>query len=250
MLFASERAQDAREILDEVGKQGAHRQKPTAWLGTVGIDWRVAGFGDFNGDGTSDMMLRNAISGAFELYDINNNAITAAFHVGTVGQDWLVAGFDNFGSNPGQTDMLLRNALTGEFEVYDIRNNAITSASSLGTVGIDWLVAGFGPISATGHSDMVLRNALSGAFEVYDIANNRITASASLGAAGQDWLVAGIGGNSQTPLGPSLSGSSQSAQLVQAMAGVGGDGVGANLTTPAMGADTSQQQFLTTAQYG
>src|SRR5205809_769640 len=30
MLFASERAQDAREILDEVGKQGAHRQKPTA----------------------------------------------------------------------------------------------------------------------------------------------------------------------------------------------------------------------------
>jgi hypothetical protein len=122
--------------------------------------------------------------------------------------------------------MLLRNALTGEFEVYDIRNNVITSASSLGRVGIDWLVAGFGPISATGHSDMVLRNALSGAFEVYDIANNQITASASLGAAGQDWLVAGIGGNSQTPLGPSLSGSSQSAQLVQAMAGFGGDGGG------------------------
>jgi hypothetical protein len=71
-----------------------------------------------------------------------------------------------------------------------------------------------------------------------------------LGAAGQDWLVAGIGGNSQTPLGPSLSGSSQSAQLVQAMAGFGGDGGGANLTTPAMGADTSQQPFLTTPQHG
>jgi hypothetical protein len=104
------------------------------------------------------MMLRNATSGQFELYDINNNAITAASSPGTVGINWLVAGFGNFSSNPGETDMLLRNALSGEFEVYDIRNNVIVSAFSLGTVGIDWQVAGFGPVSGTGHSDMVLRN--------------------------------------------------------------------------------------------
>src|SRR2546421_735386 len=54
-------------------------------LGTVGLDWKVAGFGDFNGDGSTDMMLRNTNTGVFELYDINNNTITAASAIGQVG---------------------------------------------------------------------------------------------------------------------------------------------------------------------
>jgi hypothetical protein len=29
-------------------------------LGVVGLDWKLAGFGDFNGDGSTDMMLRNS----------------------------------------------------------------------------------------------------------------------------------------------------------------------------------------------
>ena len=64
-----------------------------AFIGTVGLDWQVAGFGPVSGPGASDMVLRNVNTGAFEVYDIANNQITAASSLGQVGLDWQVGGF-------------------------------------------------------------------------------------------------------------------------------------------------------------
>src|SRR5207248_2719287 len=113
-----------------------------AALGTVGLDFQLAGFGDFNRDSSTDMILRNRNTGQFELYNIRDNAITSASNLGTVGLNFQVAGFGPFHA-AGASDMILRNANTGEFEVYDIVNNQITTANSLGTVGLDWSVGGF-----------------------------------------------------------------------------------------------------------
>jgi hypothetical protein len=63
-----------------------------AFLGTVGLDWHVAGFGPISGAGKSDMVLRNTSTGAFEVYDIANNQITTAASLGQVGLDWQVGG--------------------------------------------------------------------------------------------------------------------------------------------------------------
>jgi hypothetical protein len=98
-------------------------------LGTVGLNFQVARFGDFNADATTDMTLRNTSSGQFELYDITNNQITSVFNIGTVGLDFQVAGFADFNQD-GTTDMMLRNKNTGSFSIYDIKNNAIVAASS------------------------------------------------------------------------------------------------------------------------
>src|SRR5204863_976790 len=62
-------------------------------LGTVGLDWQVAGFGPISGAGASDMVLRNTKTGAFEVYDISNNTITTAASLGSVGLDWQLGGF-------------------------------------------------------------------------------------------------------------------------------------------------------------
>ncbi len=62
-------------------------------IGQVGNEWQVAGFGPFNGPGTSDLVLRNTNTGAFEVYDIANNQITGASLLGTVGLDWQLGGF-------------------------------------------------------------------------------------------------------------------------------------------------------------
>jgi probable HAF family extracellular repeat protein len=47
-------------------------------LGTVGTDWQFAGLGRFFGNDTTDMLLRSASTGGFEVYDISNNNITNA----------------------------------------------------------------------------------------------------------------------------------------------------------------------------
>src|SRR6266566_4485683 len=77
---------------------------------------------------TADMILRHGSDGLYEIYDIGNNAILAAYQLGQVGTDWAfvtLGGF--FGSDT--TDMILRNSSTGGFEVYDISNNNITNAA-------------------------------------------------------------------------------------------------------------------------
>src|SRR5207247_3590580 len=91
---------------------------------------------------TADMILRGsnsspAVAGQYEIYDIGNNAILAAYFLGQVGTDWQFAGLGGFFGNDTPA-MLLRSATTGGFEVYDISDNNITHAAFLGNVGLDW----------------------------------------------------------------------------------------------------------------
>ena len=71
---------------------GENTLSGAAFIGTVGLDWQFAGIAAANGAGTSDLVLRNVNSGAFEVYDIANNQLTGAASLGSVGLDWQVAG--------------------------------------------------------------------------------------------------------------------------------------------------------------
>jgi hypothetical protein len=126
-----------------------------AFLGTVGLDWQVSGFGDFSSRNEGDMLLRNVNTGGLELYDISNNQITGAFFLGNVGLDWQFAGVAPVHA-PGASDLVLRNVNTGAFQVYNIANNQLTGSASLGAVGLDWQLGGFAAIApgaAMGSSD-------------------------------------------------------------------------------------------------
>ena len=133
----------------------------------------------------------SAVAGLYQIYDIGNNAILAAYSLGQVGTDWAFVTLGGF--NDGDTsDMLLRNSTTGGFQVYDISNNNITGSAFLGNVGLNWQVMGFGNFSSRGENDMILRNSGAGGMQVYDISNNQITGSAFLGTVGLNWQMAGV----------------------------------------------------------
>jgi len=121
-------------------------------MGQVGLEWQVAGFGDFSGHANeTDMLMRNSNTGTFELYDITNNQIALAGPMGQVGLEWKVVGFGPMGG-AGTSDMLMRNSNTGAFEVYDIVNNQITAAAAMGQVGAEWSVTGIAAVSASNSS--------------------------------------------------------------------------------------------------
>ena len=77
----------------EIYDIGSNQVTSAYYIGAVGLDWEVAGFGPFNGAGTSDMVLRNKTTGTFEVYDIANNQLTTAANLGQVGLDWKLGGF-------------------------------------------------------------------------------------------------------------------------------------------------------------
>jgi hypothetical protein len=121
-------------------------------MGQVGLEWQVAGFGDFSGRANeTDMLMRNSNTGTFELYHIANNQITFAGPMGQVGLEWQVVGFGPMGGT-GPGDMLMRNSNTGAFEVYDIANNRIMTAAAVGQVGAEWSVTGIAAVSASSSS--------------------------------------------------------------------------------------------------
>ena len=65
-----------------------------------------------------------------------------------------------------------------------------------------------------------------------------------MGAVGLDWQLGGFA------VDPPTDNSGDGGSLVQAMAGFGGgSGASDSLSTVALGADTSQQQLLTTPQH-
>jgi probable HAF family extracellular repeat protein len=199
-----------------------------------------------SGGTTAAMVLRGAnssaaIAGQYEIYDIGNNAILAAYLLGQVGTDYQFAGLGRF-FDGDTVDMMMRNTKTGGLEVCDIANNQITGAAFLGTVGLDWQFAGIAPVHAPSASDLVLRNVNTGAFEVYDIANNQITGAAPLGSVGLDWQLGGFAVDPPTD-------DASVGQLVQALAGFGGGGAAESLNAAAFGSDMSQQPLLTTPQH-
>jgi hypothetical protein len=141
---------------------------------------------------TADMILRHGSDGKYEIYDIGQNRLLAAYYLGQVGTDWNFYGLGGF-FGKDTTDMMLRNYTTGGLEVYDISNNKITNAAFLGTIGLDWLLMGYGNFSSFGETDMMLRNSRTGGVEVYDIRNNQIIGANFMGTVGLDWQIGGYG---------------------------------------------------------
>jgi Subtilase family len=219
----------------------------SAFLGTIGLEWQFSGIGNWGSSGTSDLLVRNSNTGDLEVHNISDNQIYDSAFLGTVGLEWQFSGVGNFSGVPGESDLLLRNSNTGELRVYNISNNEITGSESLGKVGLDWQFAGVAPVSDPGASDLVLRNVNTGTFQVYNIANNHLTGSTPLGAVGVEWQLGGFAPTISLPPDftqpEGLAGSTS--QLVQAMAGFGGGAADTSNTVP-LGADTSQQTFLTT----
>jgi hypothetical protein len=167
-------------------------------LGKIGAPWQFVTLGGFNDGDPSDMLLRNATTGAFQVYDIVNNNITNSASLGAVGLNFKVLGFGNFDSF-GNTDMLLRDDNTGGLQVYNISNNRITNSVPMGAVGLDWQFSGVGNFSSRGTSDMLLRNVNTGGLQVYNINSNQLTGSAFIGTVGLDWEFSGVGNFSSVP---------------------------------------------------
>ena len=95
-------------LIDEVrttvfvcGWQADCRKNLCQPLGQVGIDWQFVGLGRFFGNDTTDMLLRSASTGGFEVYDISNDQITGEASLGAVGLDFQGAGFGDV--NRGET---------------------------------------------------------------------------------------------------------------------------------------------------
>ena len=154
-------------------------------------------FADFNGDGRSDILWRNSVTGENYLYPMNGTTILAGEgYLRTVADlNWIVAGIGDFDGD-GKADILWRNSSTGENYVYLMNGTTITGEGYLRTVADqNWRVAGVGDFDGDGKTDILWRNSLSGENYVYFMDGMTIkpTEGYIRTVPDQNWRVAGTG---------------------------------------------------------
>jgi hypothetical protein len=129
--------------------------------------WSVAGVGDFNGDGRSDILWRNSVSGENYVYFMDALTIASEGYIRTVvDMSWSVAAVGDFNGD-FRADILWRHGTSGENYIYQMDGLSIAAEGYIRTVPTAWTIKGLGDFNADNKMDIVWRNESSGENYVY-----------------------------------------------------------------------------------
>ena len=165
---------------------------------TVKDPWVVAGDGDFNGNGTSDILWYNKITGNTNIWFIQNGNYTGWSDPGVMAPStgFVVAGIGDFNGN-GTSDILWYNTNTGNTNIWFIQNGNYTGWSDPGAMApsTGFAVAGIGDFNGDGTADILWYNKSTGNTNVWFIQNGNYTGWSDPGvmAPSTGFVFAGIG---------------------------------------------------------
>ena len=133
---------------------------------------QVAGVGDFNGDGTDDILFRDPTTGALGDFLMNNGQPTWA-GIGWADPGLQVAGVGDFNGG-GTDDILFRDPTTGALGEFVMNNNQPTWAP-IGWADPNLQVVGVGDFNGDGTDDILFRDPTTGALGDFLMNNGQPT---------------------------------------------------------------------------
>ena len=144
---------------------------------------------DYNADGKSDVLWRNAASGADVIW-LSANAATSQSTTGVTSLSWKVVGKGDFNGD-GKADVVWRNGSTGADAIW-LSGNSATSMAVTGVTSQAWQIVGVGDFDHDGKSDLLWRDGSGGGDAIWRSGNSatRIAITAVTNTA---WKVVGVG---------------------------------------------------------
>ena len=149
---------------------------------------------DFNGDGKSDVLWRNTVTGENWMYLMNGEFILASEPINTIDDlNWSVAGTGDFDGD-GKADILWRNVESGENWIYLMDGTNVQTSQALDAVtNLDWEVQDTGDFDGDGKDDILWRHKQDGQVWMYLMDGINIAASQHVAYTGVDWDIKGVG---------------------------------------------------------
>lgn len=144
---------------------------------------------DFNGDGISDILWRNASDGRNSIWR-SANSLTPQSVWTVASQAWRVAGIGDFNGD-GVSDILWRNTSDGRNSIW-LSGDSATLQGISSVASQAWRVAGIGDFNGDGASDILWRNTGDGRNSIWR-SGNSAAPQAVAAVASQAWQVVGIG---------------------------------------------------------
>jgi len=135
-------------------------------------NWTVAGLGDFDGDGQSDVLWTNT-SGQVAIWLMNQGTLGSGAIVTTLSDThWKVGGVLDLNSD-SKADVVWRNEVSGQVVVWTMNGTSIAGAQTIGTVASsDWTIA------AVARGEIFWRNTTTGQNVVWFMSGTFVSGAA------------------------------------------------------------------------
>ena len=106
-------------------------------FGVVSLAWSIAGIGDFDGNGSEDILWRNS-DGDVEIWLMSGTQILSMTDLGNVGLNWSIVQTGDY-SGAGRSDVLWMDNV-GNVAAWFMNGTTISSVTIYGDVGTAWSV--------------------------------------------------------------------------------------------------------------
>jgi Ca2+-binding RTX toxin-like protein len=164
----------------------------------VGRSWNVAGIGDFNADGRSDILWRSNNGNIYNFLGKENGGFVNNGDASYVAVDnaWQVAATGDFNGD-GRDDILWRNVNGAIFNFLGTANGGVVNNGDNSYVAVDnsWHIVGVGDFNGDARADILWRNDNGAMFNMLGTANGGIVNNGdnSFVTVDKSWQVQGIG---------------------------------------------------------
>jgi VCBS repeat-containing protein len=167
------------------------------WMQSVDIGahpagWLPSGFGDYNNDGTSDVLWYNAGNGDAEVWKIGNGQWAGSVDIGLHPAGYTPSGPGDF-NHDGTSDVFWFNPTTRDTDIWRVNNGQWAGSTTLGVHPAGYQPAGIGDFNHDGTSDVFWFNPTTNDTDIWLVNNAQWAGSTSLGAHPAGYQVAGIG---------------------------------------------------------
>ena len=179
----------------------------------VGLPWRIVGTGDFDGDGTADILWYNNSTGEIQIWFMKGAAVASRANVlaengqpTLIGPPWSIVAVGDFNED-GFADILWHNSVTGETQIWimgetrvAIRPSVLGDNGQPTLIGPPWSIVGTGDFNRDRNSDILWHNSSTGETQIWFMSGSKVASRATVlgedglpALVGLPWSIVGVG---------------------------------------------------------
>jgi uncharacterized protein (DUF1800 family) len=148
-----------RQALSRISRRGTFALAGIALLFSLSSRAADAAVFDLNGDGRSDIVIRNPSTGVNRVLFMNGVAVTSEAPLPPLAdRDYVMAALPDLNAD-GRSDILWYHQSSGERLAWNMNGTTVASTSAMGlNADTDWRIAGTGALGGDTRSDVVFRH--------------------------------------------------------------------------------------------
>src|SRR3954469_24450600 len=137
-------------------------------VGTHPAGWLPAGNGDFNADGTTDLVWFNSATNNIDIWKLANGHWAGSSNVGSHPAGYEPVGFGDY-NHDATSDVLWFNPTTRDVDLWKISNGQWAGSVDIGTHPAGYQPALAGDFNGDGTSDVAWYNSTTGEIDIWKI---------------------------------------------------------------------------------